>query len=431
MVVELLDIIKESGFADAELSLEKVILKEFGFRDNKRFSRLSDKKRVFCRTFKDGGFPAGFSVSGNDKRSVKQALMSVSGLNPISQKGFNFVRSLPAEARKVKLEIYDRSFESIGDKEFEELKILIEENCLNFPGLKVNSVKLQKSEKKYYLANTGGLNVKYRKTAFSLESKFFLNGNSIDVSRHSTHFNKIDPFKLVPGVYTLLNSLTDNNLPLKRRYGLVFSPEASSSILRLFSVYFLPGKYVDAGKVNFPRILNIADNKMLEYEIGSVPFDDEGVQGFETALIEKGIFSSPVSNLKLSSEKKILSSGNGFRRGDSPFPSVNFSNLYIKPTILPVGKLLNGEGEKLLISLVKLKYRSGKKYIFSAYGYIFKNGERTEPVHFLISMTFLTFFLNIMKISNEIKFFYSDFNVGSPYLLLQGEKDAKGNLIEI
>jgi predicted Zn-dependent protease len=219
-------------------------------------------------------------------------------------------------------------------------------------------------------------------------------------------------------------------LPEKKKYALVFSPEASSSILRIFSPFLLQSGYSDVKKVNFPRVLNIIDNKTIEDQPGSLPFDDEGIQGGETVIVEKGVFNTPITNIKSALNLNTISSGNGFRRGESPFTSVNFSNLYIRPTVLPVGNLLKGSGESVLISLVRLKYREGGKYVFSAYGYIFRDGKREEAVHFHFSTTFLSYFLNIQKISKEIKFFHSGFNVGSPYVLLNAKFEL-GDLLVI
>ncbi len=113
--------------------------------------------------------------------------------------------------------------------------------------------------------------------------------------------------------------------------------------------------------------------------------------------------------------------GNGFRRGgDHPAPG--FTNLYIKPSVISVNNILKDISETILISLIKLISSSNGTFLFSAYGYNYRDGERAEPVHFFINTTFQDFFLNIVKISKEIRFFYSGFNTGSPYLLVKGKK---------
>jgi len=431
MVAELLNMITGSGFENAETSIEKIKKTTLSLINKNIISHNIVKERSFCRLFRGGCSETGFSISGSEENSFRKALVNISGLNPMYKEKRDMSDLLPEKATQVNMDMYDIAYPEIGKKEFEDIRVMIDESCLNFPGLELNFLRFSKSEKKYYLANTKGLNVKYRKTGFLVELKFILNENSVMVNRYSSHFNALNPLRLVPRAFTLLNSLTDNELQKKKRYTFVFSQEASSSILRIFSPFFLPSGNGDVKKVNFPRVLNIIDNKTIEDQPGSVPFDDEGIQGGETVLVGKGVFNTPITNIKSAVHRNALSTGNGFRRGESPFTSVNFSNLYIKPTVLPVANLLKSSSESVLISLVRLKYREGKNYIFSAYGYMFRNGKREEPVHFHFSTTFLSFFLNIIKISSELKFFHSDINVGSSYLLLEGKNCPGDRIVEI
>ena len=83
---------------------------------------------------------------------------------------------------------------------------------------------------------------------------------------------------------------------------------------------------------------------------------------------------------------------------------------------------MSDAGEGILVSLLKLKYVDKKGPLFSAYGYRFKNDELLEPVHFYFNTTFQSYFLKILKISREIKFFYSAFNIGSPYILTEARR---------
>ena len=40
-----------------------------------------------------------------------------------------------------------------------------------------------------------------------------------------------------------------------------------------------------------------------------------------------------------------------------------------------------------------------------------------------------SYFLHILEISKELRFFHNRFNIGSPYLLLQGRCDAEKKII--
>ena len=82
----------------------------------------------------------------------------------------------------------------------------------------------------------------------------------------------------------------------------------------------------------------------------------------------------------------------------------------------------------LIVALLKLKYIDNGDYFFSAYGYHFDDGQILEPVHFYFKTTFLSFFLNVLRVSKEIRFFPGSFNIGSPYLLLELKKNRFGEI---
>ena len=207
---------------------------------------------------------------------------------------------------------------------------------------------------------------------------------------------------------------------------LVLSPEASAFILKEFSDYFkvkADKKFMD---IPFPAILNLVDDPLMDGRVGSVPFDDEGMQSGEKYLIRKGNFSQVITDIQSAFQQGPgnRSSGNGFRTERTLFPSVRFSNLYIKPTVLSLKNLMEDAGDGVLVSLLKLKYIDTEGYVFSAYGYRFSGDSLMEPVHFYFRTTFLSYFLNILKISREVKFFYSAYNVGSPYILLEAKRKS-------
>ncbi len=433
MEADILEIIKKNGFTTADTSVRKIRSAKFEKYFGNERETISGTTRLFGRIISDSGLYGSFSLSGSGQnlKKLKNSIIDVTRFNPISGELSEIAESMPKKAKNIKLNIYDPGYENIDSGDFSEIEERVEENCLNFPGLKLGSARLIKNELKYYFANTKGMKEKFRRTGFKLELDFYLKGNQVSVSRTSTHFLKIDYSRLVQRAYNLLGSLDNPSEPDYYDSGLIFSPEASSTILRLFSLNFTPGR-IKKHRINFPRILNILDSKFIDFEPGSAPFDDEGVQASETFLIEKGVFGNPVTNIENSVDKKLLLTGNGFRKNDSEMIGTNFSNLFIKPTVIPVTKLFRGKGNKILVSLLKLKSREGRHYLFSGYGYIFRNGERGESVHFLISTTFKSFFLNIIKISKELRFFYFDFNIGSPYLLVDGRKKrGHDGIIEI
>ncbi|MEN8223057.1 MAG: metallopeptidase TldD-related protein [Acidobacteriota bacterium] len=417
------DIVKEGiikGFPSVEVSDERKMKGEYSKEGERISIHNLQLQEIYCRAMRDYGDPVTFALSGPGKRSVANAFSQISRSFSSSGKE-NFRKRIPKKADKVKVEIYDPSFDERGENDFRELSDKLDETVLNFPGLKINKTVFTKLSRKFHLMNSRGFNAKFRKTIFSVSLNMSLNGGSLDLSESRVFFKDLEPFKLVSRGYTLLDSLTDNAPVLKRFNDLVLSPESSSVILKIFSRFFLPSNNQKAGRVTYPTVLNVVDEPHLNFGAGSVPFDDEGVQNRKTIIINKGSFRSSVTDLRSSHIYNMRQTGNGFRRGgDHPAPG--FTNLYIKPSVISVNNILRDISETILISLIKLISSSNGNFLFSAYGYNYRDGERAEPVHFFINTTFQDFFLNIVKISKEIRFFYSGFNTGSPYLLVKGKK---------
>jgi predicted Zn-dependent protease len=225
--------------------------------------------------------------------------------------------------------------------------------------------------------------------------------------------------------YNLLNSLTDDQTVDEGISRLLLSPEAATLLLREFSDQFKLSDRTRGSGIQFPAALNLVDDPGLDFQVGSVPFDDEGIGASETFLIRKGIRVDAVSDLRTGFVNGAPSTGNGFR-GESAFPETGFSNLYIKPSVVPLKKVMDEAGRGILVSLVKPKQIERKKSLFSAYGYKFAGEELQDPVHFYFKTDMVSLFLAIQRVSREIKFFHSQFNVGSPYLLVGVRRTPDG-----
>jgi predicted Zn-dependent protease len=422
---------KKTGFSAVEAFGEKVETEEYErFIDHKTQQHTASTHHVSTRAFWDVGDPVGFGLSKPGPAEIKNAFAAIYSINLPAQTG-NYAHLLPASVDRVDTRIYDETIETVpmDIHGFDELTGQIDEIFISptFKDLQLKKVHYSRGLKKVYIANTAGLDAKYLRTFFNLQLSVELGNNLIDIRESSTFARDIEPFKLVSRAYNLLHSLTETPLTTARKdIFLVLSPEASAFILKEFSDYFkvkADKKFMD---IPFPAILNLVDDPLMDGRVGSVPFDDEGTQSGEKYLIRKGSFSEVITDIRSAFQQGpgIRSSGNGFRTERSLFPSVRFSNLYIKPTVLSLKNLMEDAGEGILVSLLKLKYIDREGYVFSAYGYRFSGDSLMEPVHFYFRTTFLSYFLNILKISREVKFFYSVYNVGSPYILLEAKRKS-------
>jgi len=423
---------KKTGFSIVEAFAEAIEKHEYEcFPDEPPSLHAIDTRRVTARAFWDSGDPVGFTLSKPNPDSIKSAFSTIYTSSLPDEKE-NYGHLLPGEVKKTTANIFDESIHTIDIHAFNEFIDGINEIMISSPfqGLKIQKIHLAKTLKKIYIANTNNLYVKYKKTNFNMILSFTMGANRMEINDNRVFFRQFEPYKLISRGFNLLGSLTEAGVPPGKQVALILSPEASAFILREFSHFFKVSADKEIMNIHYPSILNLVDNPALDDQVGSVPFDDEGVQSGEKYLIRKGVFSSVISDIASAFQNNARSTGNGLRNGRSPFPAVEFSNLYIKPTVLSLKNLMVDAGEGVLVSLLKLKAIDNNGYLFSAYGFRFKNDELLEPVHFYFKTSFRSYFLKIVKISKEIKFFYSSANIGSPYILLEARKQAD-NLFEI
>ncbi len=127
------------------------------------------------------------------------------------------------------------------------------------------------------------------------------------------------------------------------KYPVLFSPKAFLSLLGICTsglsaraVYKGISPYEGKlGEPLFNQAFDVRDMPLLDGAVGSYPFDDEGVQAREKALIENGVVSTFVTDLKYAEKLDIEPTGNA-SRGYAGLPSPGFSNIVVKPGSLSV-----------------------------------------------------------------------------------------------
>jgi predicted Zn-dependent protease len=422
---------KEAGFTTVEAFGEKIWRWESEGIDLPLSGHEVQSNRLLARAFRDSGDPLGFSLSNPDTRSIKQYFSSLaSASGPDGKK--NFAHLLPRNVAKIKVDIYDPGIEGWNEAQIAELLEKIRESLVAFPGLKLKKLHFSRILKKVYLANSLGFLAKYKKTHFQILVAFMLRDHVLELSESHIYFSHFNPERLVVRAVNLLGALTAEPTLEPGQEFFVMSPEASVQMLKEFSSGLKLDQLSGKGRViGASSRVSILDNPTLAGQTGSVPFDDEGTAAEEKYLINKGVFVAPVSDIRAAFTKQKKSSGNGFRDERGIFPQVQFSNLFFKPSVSSLAHLLRAAGKGILVYLVKLKGfgDSPNEYVFSAYGYFFENEEVTRPVNFLFKTTMRSYFLHILEISRELRFFHNRFNIGSPYLLMQGRCDAEKRII--
>ena len=420
MIRHLLSLGEKSGFSTTEIHREKTEQEEF-HRINGSLSVHSSAGDTYsARSFKEIGDPQGFIISDPTTATAKQAFSNIAAAG-FPDKTRNIAHLLPSTVKKSDLQIYDPIIQQWPENQFASLAAQIDEYISLFRGIELKGVKLQKALKKVYITNSNGLTAKYKRTYFNLVLTIHYGDNIVEINERKPFFQHIDPHRLIARGASLLDSLADPAPAAADHKYIALAPEAATSILKEFAGYLKYTPRKRNPRLHFPKELSIVDDKAQPGLSGSVPFDDEGIQTDAHYIIDKGIFRTPISNIDVSAHNRHWSSGNGFRSPQSPFPQVKFSNLFIKPGTWELPALLSNASRGILVLLVKLRQVDGDGVVFSAYGFPFYGEEvqRHHPVHLLIKTSFQSFFLNIKKLSKEIKFFHRQFNIGSPSILCE------------
>jgi len=417
---------REAGFSTVEAFAEKVLRRDFDGAETAPSQHEVHVDRVRLRAFREWGDPLGARLSAPDSRQVRLCFAELAAGSALDRKK-SFAQLLPKAVEKVRVNVYDPLIELWDDALAAELREKAREALVTFPGLKLKKFQFSRALMKVYLANTRGFFAKYRKTHFQVQASFMLGEHILDLSESRTHFRDLDPGRLVARGANLLGALAAE--PESAAIGgesIIMSPEASTQVLKELS----PGMKLDRSTARERAMaaasqVSILDNPALDGQPGSAPFDDEGTAARERYLVNKGVAVAAAADIRTAFEKGGASTGNGFRDERGIFPQVRFSNLFIKPSNDPLGRLLQQARNGVLVYLVKPKggpasAGGSRELLFSAYGYAIVNGEVARPVHFHVSTSMRSYLLHILAVSRELRFFHGRANIGSPYLLLQG-----------
>jgi predicted Zn-dependent protease len=408
------------GFSTVEVFFEKDKTSIFENFFDYEAQHHKNNNNAIVRCFRRTGEPVGFQISDPTFNSIKDAFFEIYTVDS-DKLTKNSSQLLPGSVKKINLNIYDKDFNKIETQYFKDMTERCYEAVIKYPKLNIKKISFQKTEKKIYIFNSRGLRAKYKKTFYNLSLNLNRDNKSIKVSEFNTHNTNISPEKAMLRGQRILNSITDNSAPYSKNCFFILSPEASIHLLRTFQPYFQIHSRHKIKNLKFPSILNITDNPFLDYEPGSVPFDDEGIQNEAKFLIEKGKIRERISSIRDGILNNHHSTGNGFRTSFSIFPQTSFTNLFINPTTLPLKHLMQTNKEGIFITLLKLVHIKNTFCYFLAFGYRFLEGELREPVHFTLKTSFNSYFLSILKISKGIRFNYELSNTGSPHILTEGK----------
>jgi PmbA protein len=140
-------------------------------------------------------------------------------------------------------------------------------------------------------------------------------------------------------------------------YDVVFDPDAAASLVESLGELFLSSSVYKNRSLLKGRMgekfgsgsISIVDDGTIPWKTGSSSWDGEGVPSSRTILMDRGVVSSFLYDLKYAERFKAEPTGNASRSPGS-LPGVGFSNLYLLPGERKMKDVLSDNAGGILVS---------------------------------------------------------------------------------
>ena len=246
--------------------------------------------------------------------------------------------------------------------------------------------------------------------------------------------NEIDPNALAKEAvedavrYIGAKSIPSDNIPV------VFEKGAMAALLKTFVGVFSADAAQKGlsllkdkeGTAIANDIVTIMDDPSDGLGLVGMPFDGEGVPTQKKAVIENGVLSTLLYNLKTANKAGKASTGNASRPSYQSTVGTAPANFYLKPGELAPEKLyeLAGNGVRIdsLMGMHAGANAISGDFSLAAKGMKIENGKLTTPVEQItISGNFYQLLKSITAVGNDLKFgFPGACAVGAPSVLVEG-----------
>jgi len=171
------------------------------------------------------------------------------------------------------------------------------------------------------------------------------------------------------------------------------------------------------GQQIFSDKITVKDMPLLKGAVLREPFDDEGVACFNKTVVDRGVFTTMLHNLKTAKAFDTVSTGNGFGQ------SVSAKNFYIEAGERSKDELIAGTSRGLLLTEFDglhagLNPISGDMSLKTC-GYLIEDGKIVRPVTLIVlSGNFLKMMNQVEEVGSDLKISYT--GIGAPSVKFAG-----------
>lgn len=286
----------------------------------------------------------GFAYTSNLETIDDTIEQAIANSKNTAQDEFNLLpkhKSVPSFSEK----IFDPKINKVSTQEKIDFAMKIEKTAHDFDKRikKTQNISYSDSEYEVEIANSHGLNLKYKGNHCCASCDVIAedNGSAEDGFGFDVNlkWDNLDAEKIgKEAAKNAVQNLGAKPIPAQK-LDLILEPKIAVQILGIISGMVSAeavqkGKSLFAGKLGkevCSKLITIEDNGRLKNAIGSAPFDGEGVATQQTIVIENGILKSYLYNTYAAAKDKVKSTGNASRSYSST-PSIGATNIFIKPS---------------------------------------------------------------------------------------------------
>ena len=197
----------------------------------------------------------------------------------------------------------------------------------------------------------------------------------------------------------------------------VFNNETATDLFAAFASNFFAenvqkGFSLLAGKLGqtvAAKGLTLRDDGYIDGNIGSKPFDSEGVAAINKAVIENGVLTTFLYNLKSAEKDGVNSTGNGCKRGLTGAITTGCGLFSVQPSDISFERILEMADNGVLITKLEGLHAGVNAvtgdFSLSAVGFAITCGKLGTPIEqMVVSGNFYEMLKNIVQVGSDLRF---------------------------
>ena len=205
--------------------------------------------------------------------------------------------------------------------------------------------------------------------------------------------------------------------PESRTCAIAFDSGAATSMLSVFSSIFsadaaqkglslLKGR---EGEKIAGDAVTIVDDPHLAHSGASTPFDGEGVATYKKNIVENGVLTTLLHNLKTAAKQGVATTANASRGSYAATVGVAPTNFYIVPSETTQDELLAAMNDGILITEVSGLHAGANQisgdFSLLAKGFLIENGKKGAAVEQItVAGNFFTMLSDVVAVASDLDF---------------------------